>query len=132
MTLFQVFGFNDHISELIIAILVTFIAVILLLAIIVGVLLQKGIIHIHFSKSTRTIFGQPKNGVPTFVEEKPGVPVEEELAPLKITVFDIKEERKKFETSQRAVIKTAKSKKSTSKSIKADSSSTGESGHKNQ
>lgn len=131
MTLFQVFGFNDHISELIIAILVTFIAVILLLAIIVGVLLQKGIIHIRFSKSTRTIFGQPKNGVPTPVEEKPGVPVEEELAPLKITVFDIKEERKKFETSQRAVIKTVKSKKSTSKSVKADSSSTGESGHKN-
>lgn len=60
-----------------------------------------------FSKATRTILGKPKKGYEVKpIEATPEV--HKDLAPLKITVFDIKEERKKYETAQREAIKSMK------------------------
>lgn len=107
MNLISIFGFSSTASAIIISVAATFFGVLIVLGIIIFVLVQKGMLKMKFSKATRTILGKPKKGYEVKpIEATPEV--HKDLAPLKITVFDIKEERKKYETAQREAIKSMK------------------------
>lgn len=103
--LFSIFGLGEKTSVLLAAVLITFLATAVVFAVVVFILFQKGMIR--FSRATRTIFGRPKDE-PELPLDTPAVVPPEELKPLKITVIDMKEERRKFETAQRSAIKPEK------------------------
>lgn len=117
MNLISIFGFSSTTSAILISVAATFFGTLIIIGIILFILVQKGMLKVKFSKATRTILGKAKKGYEVKPAEETPV-VHKDLAPLKITVFDIKEERKKYETAQRTAIKTKKSIKGENKTTK--------------
>lgn len=110
--LFRIFSLKETTSVAIVSVLITIICIALIVAILLFVFLRKGMLKITFSKPTKTIFGRSLNLNNDAKQEKIEPKDDDsELAPMKITIFDIKEEQKKFDTAQRETIKNTKNKK---------------------
>ena len=103
--LIEIFNLDSTLSAIILTALATILAIALILVIVLFILIQRGILHIKITKATRSIFGKPKTNVKVEPEKdyKKG---DEDLAPLKITVFDIKEERKKMLNNQKNKVRS--------------------------
>jgi len=115
--LFRIFGLKETTSIAIVSVFGTIICIALIAAILLFIFIRKGMLKISFGKATKTILGRSLT-----LEDKQSSELKsnevkvEELAPMKITVFDIKEEQKKFDTAQRESIKSS----STSKKAKKE------------
>ena len=115
--LFRIFGLKETTSIAIVSGFGTIICIALIAAILLFIFIRKGMLKISFGKATKTILGRSLT-----LEDKQSSELKsnevkvEELAPMKITVFDIKEEQKKFDTAQRESIKSS----STSKKAKKE------------
>lgn len=114
--LFRIFGLKETTSIAIVSVFGTIICIALIAAILLFIFIRKGMLKISFGKATKTIFGRSLTlEYKQSSELKSNEVKVEELAPMKITVFDIKEEQKKFDTAQRESIKSSSTSKKTKK-----------------
>lgn len=110
--LLKILGLKETTSIAIVSVLGTLICVAVIVALLLFIFIRKGMLKFSFGKATKTIFGrsltieQNQNN-----EDKEKEVKVEELAPMKITVFDIKEEQKKFDTAQRETLKSSSTNK---------------------